>query len=137
MQLLKTKFYPVDVDGRIIHLDPKARERDVARKWPSNVIGLRGDQLLANKCYEAYRRVPTVTRDTLLSEWKEEAARSKYLWESAAKLIVAVLEEMALDAALATLKKQLKASRHMAINASYGRVVEDLKTAISQQAQAS
>lgn len=54
LKLLKTKFYPVNVDAKIIHDDPENRERDVARKWPSSVIGIPGKRLMGHKCYDSY-----------------------------------------------------------------------------------
>lgn len=55
MRILKTKFYPVDIDAKVIHNFPENRERDIASKWPADkIVGIRGDRLRSNKCYDKY-----------------------------------------------------------------------------------
>lgn len=51
LKLKVTKFYPVDVDRKVIYDAPEARERDVAARWPSGVIGLPGKRLNAESVY--------------------------------------------------------------------------------------
>lgn len=51
LKLKVSKFYPVDVDRKVIYDAPEARERDVAARWPSNVIGLPGKRLNAEAVY--------------------------------------------------------------------------------------
>jgi hypothetical protein len=52
--LLKTKYYPVDVDSRVIHNCPEDCERDVAHRWPSSVIGMSGAHLQAKSVYAQF-----------------------------------------------------------------------------------
>lgn len=59
MNLLKTKFYPVDIERKIIYIDPMKRERDVAHKYGrgENIcIGLTGARLMEKKCYLSYKQ---------------------------------------------------------------------------------
>lgn len=131
-------FYPVDVENKVIYLDPMKRERDIADKWSRGdkpCIGLRGDRLLKNKCYQSYRRKPTVTKATLVTEWTEEASSGGTLWRGAATDIVAMIETNEPEAALAAIKKRYREYRHMAISAYYERAIMDMKTLISQQGQ--
>lgn len=56
MIFLKTKFYPVDVERRVILDTPKAREVDCS--FPdgrfSGYIGIKGSRLNEFACYRAY-----------------------------------------------------------------------------------
>ena len=138
MKLLKTMFYPVDVDAKIIFIDPMKRERDIANKWgrgdnPCN--GLRGDRLLKHKCYESFQRKATVTKETLLSEWKVETTHGGTLWKGAAMEIVKVIEACEPNAALAAIKKLRTNCQGMAISVYYERAIKDIKVLLSQQAQ--
>lgn len=140
MSLLKTMFYPVYVASKTIYIDPRPRKREIAGKWEPMgkvCVAVRGEELLTDEFYKEFKRVPTVTMETILAEWKEEVARSKHLWESAAKTIVDILSRCSPETALENMKSRQRTSRHMAINASYMRAVNDLKAVIAQQAQAS
>lgn len=145
MNLRKTRWYPVNMSLMIIYIDPMKRARDVA---PNPKIGrsydigacipVRGDDLMNPAFqYGSFALKPTVTRESVLAEWKEELGRSKYLWEGAARLVVSTIESHEPQAALDGLKRMLKAARPMAICAFYMRAVDDMKTVIDQQAQAS
>lgn len=59
-KLLKTKFYPVDIEKKVIYNFPKNREIDIARKWPSSIVGMPGSRIMGHKCYEAYALVDEV-----------------------------------------------------------------------------
>lgn len=59
-KLLKTKFYPVDIEKKVIYNFPKNRELDIARKWPSSIVGMPGSRIMAHKCYESYTLVDEV-----------------------------------------------------------------------------
>tara|TARA_Y100000310_G_scaffold345177_1_gene462391 strand:- start:5325 stop:5684 length:360 start_codon:yes stop_codon:yes gene_type:complete len=59
-KFLKTKYYPVNMDKRIIHDDPHERERDIAWKYRGRkpgIIGLKGSRLNEHGCYREYRIV--------------------------------------------------------------------------------
>lgn len=58
MKLLKTKYYPVNLDEKTIHDAPERREIDVARKCESKIVGILGSRLMAHKCYETFTVVP-------------------------------------------------------------------------------
>jgi hypothetical protein len=136
--MLKTMFYPVDVDNKIIYIDPMKREREIADKWirgDKPCIGIRGDRLLQNECYRSFQRRPTVTKATLLFDWKGEASTGGTLWQGAATNIVSVIESNEPEPALAEVKRLYGRYRHMAISTYYERAIRDLKTLISQQAQ--
>lgn len=45
LKLKVSKFYPVDIDAKVIYDAPCERERDVAAKWSLPVIGLPGRRL--------------------------------------------------------------------------------------------
>ena len=142
MKLLATKFYPVDVENQVIYLEPCDKERDVAHKWDGKVegkpfcIGLRGSRLMFHDCYGRYKRVPTVTREQLLKEWEDEVKGSCNLWKSAAVVIHETLRDHTPDEALKAFKKYRREFRNMAISASYGRAVRDVKELLVQQALA-
>lgn len=77
MNLLKTKFYPVDGETGKIYLDPFDREKDLANKWSRGekpCIGLRGGYLMSHQCYHKFKPVPTVTQESLLRDWEAEAS---------------------------------------------------------------
>lgn len=140
MRLLSTKFYPVHVDTRTIHIDPMKRERDIANKWGRGTapcIGLRGAHLMSHPCYQDYTRRPTVTLATVTKEWDEEVARSSHLWNSAAIVILDTLRMNPPERALVLLRKYRTQFRSMAVSASYGRAVKDVTELLSQQRQAS
>jgi len=65
MGIQTTKFYPVDVESRIIIDDPQRRERDVAWKYRgTRLIGISGKHLKTAKCYQQYQIVRTNTKTT-------------------------------------------------------------------------
>ena len=61
MKLLKTKYYPVNLDQKVIINDPRNRERDVAWAYSSKVIGIKGKDLMA---HPMYARDYTTSEDT-------------------------------------------------------------------------
>lgn len=63
--LLKRRFYPVDIERRLVVNDPYERERDLARRYSTKVIGLRGERI---NSIPFYRRecVLLATRDDYL-----------------------------------------------------------------------
>lgn len=142
MKLFFTKFYPVDVENQVIYLEPCDKELEVARKWGRKVegkpfcIGLRGSRLMFHDCYGQFKRVPTVTRDQLLKEWEDEVRGSCNLWKSAAVVIHATLRDNTPEDALKELNKYRRKFRKMAVSASYGRAVRDVKELLAQQALA-
>lgn len=140
MKLLKTKYYPVDVDGKIIHLEAFARERDLADKWSRQqegkpiCIGLRGAHLLTVPLYKTFKRQPTITYAKVLADWKEEAnQKSCGLWQGVAQCIVQTLEANTPENALVEFRKELRECRKMAISAYFGRVIRELKEVLAQQ----
>ena len=56
MKFLKTKYYPVDMDNRLIILDPMKREKDLAWKYKGQkgIISLKGDRLNSYSCYKSF-----------------------------------------------------------------------------------
>ena len=55
MNVLKSKFYPVDITRQVIFNDPQTREVDVARKYRGRpVTGIKGSRLLTFRCYQDY-----------------------------------------------------------------------------------
>lgn len=64
-KFLKTKYYPVDVDKKVIYDDPKNRELDASLSSEQyrgcNTIGLKGRQLNENKCYLSFSVVPALS----------------------------------------------------------------------------
>lgn len=140
MKLLRTKFYPVHVDTRTIHIDPMKRERDVANKWGRGAepcIGLRGAHLMSHPCYRDFTLRPTVTLATVAKEWEEEVARSSHLWKSAAVVILDTLRMNPPEKALVLLRRHRAQFGSMSVSASYGRAVKDVTELLSQQRQAS
>lgn len=145
MNLKKTKWYPVNMSLAIIFIDPMNRASDVtsnarvARPYDIGAcIPVRGDELMNPAfLYGSFSLTPTKTRESVLAEWKEEVGRSKYLWQGAARLIANTIESSDLQTALEALKHMVRETRPMAVCASYMRAVEDIKTVIDQQAQAS
>ncbi len=140
MKLLTTKFYPVHVDTRTIHIDPMKRERDVASKWGRGAapcIGLRGAHLMSHPCYHDYTLRPTVTLASVAKNWEEEVARSSHLWKSAAVVILDTLRMNSPEKALVLLRRHRAQFGSMAVSASYGRAVKDVTELLSQQRQAS
>lgn len=139
MNLLKTKFYPVDIENKKIFIEPFDRERDLADRWSrgnNHCIGLRGAHLMAHKLYHTYQPVPTVTQWQLVKEWDDEVARSTHLWESAAIVIRDTIRDRTPEDALKDLKGYFKRFRSMAISASYERAIRDVRELLAQQAQA-
>lgn len=53
--ILKTKFYPVNIDAKTIVNDPMRREVDVARKYGCKIIGMPGRRILQHACYTSYK----------------------------------------------------------------------------------
>jgi hypothetical protein len=48
----KTKFYPVDIESKLIYDAPEDKEKDVAWKWKErHVIGMKGSNLLEKSVY--------------------------------------------------------------------------------------
>ena len=66
MNLLKTKYYPVDLDQKVIINDPRNRERDVAWNYSSKVIGIKGRDLTE---HPRYAREFAITPDG--SPWRK------------------------------------------------------------------
>ena len=59
VNVLKSKFYPVDITRQTIFDDPLAREIDVARKYRGRpVTGIKGSRLLEFRCYQSYTVQP-------------------------------------------------------------------------------
>lgn len=59
-KFLKTKYYPVDVERKIIYNDPANREMDcsVRRGYRElGTIGVKGERINTRRCYEAYEIV--------------------------------------------------------------------------------
>lgn len=140
MNLLRTKYYPVDVDGKTIYIDPKKRERDVADQYGRGdkpLIGLSGARLMDNKCYHAYQLRLTVFKKDLLAEWEEEERRSRYLWQGAARIIHDIIRDNDSVTALRLLREQLKSCGSMGISSSYERAVNQVRELVSQESQAS
>lgn len=51
----KTKFYPVDLTGRVIYDDPHKREGDLAWKYRGlGFTAIRGARLMEHRCYYNY-----------------------------------------------------------------------------------
>ena len=65
MPFLRTKFYPVNIDRKIIYNDPKRTERECSVCRPYDMakdqgvtIGLRGERLNQHLCYQSYQIQP-------------------------------------------------------------------------------
>lgn len=60
----KTKFYPVDIDNKLIIDAPEPRERDLAWKWRGKrVVGLRGSHLIKTPLYKTFSVIKLVDSD--------------------------------------------------------------------------
>jgi len=57
----KTKYYPVDINQRIIYNKPFARERDCA-EIHRGIIGIKGERLNRFKCYKEFKLVEVLER---------------------------------------------------------------------------
>lgn len=60
LNVKRTKFYPVDLDGKRIIDDPHPREGDLAWKYrhERGLAYINGKHLLAHTCYLAFEMVP-------------------------------------------------------------------------------
>jgi hypothetical protein len=60
-KFLKSKYYPVDVERRIVYDDPANREMDcsVRRGYRElGTIGIRGERINTRRCYLSYTIAP-------------------------------------------------------------------------------
>jgi hypothetical protein len=65
-QFLKSRYYPVDVERRIIYDDPAKREMDcsVRRGYRElGTIGIKGERINTRSCYQSYTIKPPASRE--------------------------------------------------------------------------
>lgn len=135
MDLLKSKYYPVDPSRQLILLDPLGRECDVRDKWGRGkhvFIGLTGAHISRHACYTRYRLMPVVTQASLIERWHQLAESSSDLWRHNALRVIDALSIMPAAEALQYCQKQLKANRRMAASLHYERAIRDIRSLIKQ-----
>lgn len=126
MKLLKTKFYPVDGDAKIIYDDPFDAERLLAHAYKGKrPIGYKMSHLLKEPVYRTFTFKPSSTLPSMIAEWQQEEATSQHLWRGAAAQILHIIQNNEINEALA----KLKAARpkQMAINCFYDRAIQEMK----------
>lgn len=140
MKLLRTMYYPVDVENKIIYIEPVKREKDLAYKWKKGstpCIAMRGAHLMDQPVYQEQFTVKrTRTMTDVIREWEHEAKERHSLWKGVARHILEILGQHPAAEAMEHFRRERRACRKMAVSAYYARAARDMKDILAQEAQA-
>lgn len=124
--LMSTKYYPVNMQTGVILDVPFDKVKDLNYAYKGQqLLAVRGLELLTGGLYQNFLVQPEYDKAKVLASWLEES-KGRYLWGSAARQILAILQEKGLSEALALIT-EADPGKQMSIHAYYARAKSEIR----------